>query len=61
VKHDEIYDKHADRKSKPPRRKFAENKDRDARLRRVSFKNYVRELEEDLLEVDLGTDDSKVV
>lgn len=57
MKHDEIYDKHADRKSKPPRKKFKESQDRDARQRRVSFKNYVRELEEDFLEEELDATD----
>lgn len=56
MKHAEIYDKHADRKNKPPKKKFKESVDRDARRRRVSFKNYVRELEEDFLEDDLDDD-----
>lgn len=61
MKHSEIYDKHADRRKiggKP--KKFKEGKDLEARQRRVSFKNYVRELEE-LLEQDLDTlaDDQK--
>jgi hypothetical protein len=54
MKHSEIYDKHADRRkggSKP--KKFKESKDLDARHRRASFKNYVRELEDELLEDDL--------
>jgi len=57
MKHSEIYDKHTDRRKgggKP--KKFKENKDFDARQRRVSFKNYVRELEEELLEQDLNDD-----
>lgn len=56
MKHDEIYDKHADRKAKPPRKKFKEAVDRDARQRRLSFKNYVRELEEDFLDAELDLD-----
>lgn len=52
MKHAEIYDKHEDRKAKPPKKKFKESVDRDARQRRVSFKNYVRELEEELLDDD---------
>jgi hypothetical protein len=59
VKHEEIYDKHADRKSKPPRKKFKESQDHDARQRRVSFKNYVRELEEDFLDAELDSDDAQ--
>lgn len=52
MKHGEIYDKHVDsRKSaKAPKKKFKEGLDREARLRRVSFKNYVRELDEDFLD-----------
>lgn len=51
MKHDEIYDKHADRKhAKGPKKKFKESNDPAARARRVSFKSYVRELEEELLE-----------
>jgi hypothetical protein len=57
MKHSEIYDKHADRrKSCGKPKKFKEGKDLDARQRRVSFKNYVRALEEELLEQDLNTD-----
>ena len=58
MKHDEIYDKHANRKMSPPRKKFTEQKDRDARLRCASFKNYVRELEENLLIDDSDETDS---
>ena len=57
MKHSEIYDKHADHRKGAGKKKFKESKDRDARLRRVNFKNYVRELEEDLLEHDLHADD----
>jgi hypothetical protein len=56
MKHSEIYDKHTDRrKSDRKPNKLKEGKDFDARQRRVSFKNYVRELEDDLLEQDLET------
>lgn len=54
MKHSEIYDKHSDRrKGNGKLKKFKEGKDSDARRVRVSFKNYVRELEEELLEQDL--------
>lgn len=64
MKHDEIYDKHADRKhSKGPKKKFKESFDPVDRKRRTSFKNYVRALEEELLEDDLDDlgDDQPVV
>lgn len=57
MKHAEIYDKHEDRKNKGPKKKFKESMDREARQRRVSFKNYVRELEEDLLDQETDLDD----
>lgn len=57
MKHTEIYDKHADRRSKKPKKKFTEANDRLARKQRVSFKNYVRELDEALLEEDLELED----
>jgi len=60
VKHEEIYDKHADRTAKPKRKKFKEGQDRDARHRRIGFKNYVRQLEENLLEDDLPNDEPAV-
>lgn len=42
----------------PRRKKANESEDILARKRRVTFKNYIRELEEDLLEDDLEiTDD----
>ncbi|MBT9137642.1 MAG: hypothetical protein DDT31_00180 [Syntrophomonadaceae bacterium] len=52
MKHGEIYDKHTDlRKSaKGTKKKFKESLDRDARLRRISFKNYVRDLNEDFID-----------
>jgi hypothetical protein len=59
MKHAEIYDKHESRKDKAPKKKFKESVDRDARHRRVSFKNYVRELEEEFLEDDLDADDQQ--
>jgi len=63
VKHDEIYDKHADRKNKAPKKKFKESTDPAARQRRVSFKNYVRALEEELLDddLDLVDDDTQAL
>lgn len=58
LRHGEIYDKHVDRrKSSKHKKKFNENYDREARKRRVSFKNYVREIEEHLLEQDESPDD----
>ena len=57
MKHSEIYDKHADHRKGAGKQKFKEHKDRDARQRRLNFKNYVRELEEELLEDDLEVDD----
>lgn len=55
MKHEEIYDKHVDNRkcAKAPKKKFKEGMDRDARRQRLSFKNYVRELEEEFLEDDL--------
>lgn len=41
----------------PRRKKTHESEDILARKRRVTFKNYIRELEEDLLEVDLDIED----
>lgn len=57
MKHTEIYDKHADRRSKKPKKKVNEAADKLARRQRVSFKNYVRELEEELLEQDMELED----
>jgi len=58
MKHEEIYDKHIDNRkcAKGPKKKFKESLDREARLRRVSFKNYVRELDEEFLETDPSDD-----
>lgn len=39
------------------RKKVNESEDLLARKRRVTFKNYIRELEEDLLEDDLEEDE----
>ncbi len=61
MKHDEFYDKHADhRKSAkmPAKKKFKESIDKDARMKRVSFKNYVRSLDEQLHEQDSYNDDT---
>ncbi len=59
MKRSEIYDKHADhrKKAKAPKRKLGEGRDLDNRHQRISFKNYVRALEEELLEDDLEADD----
>lgn len=60
MKHDEIYEKHADHRKKahaPKKRKLKESADRESRHQRVSFKNYVRELEEQFLEDELASDD----
>lgn len=44
--------------SKHHKRGFAEGQDvAGARMRRVSFKNYLKELEEDLLDLELQEDD----
>ena len=57
MKHSEIYDKHADHRDRTGKfKKLKERKDQDARRSRVNFKNYVRELEEELLEQDLNDD-----
>ena len=52
MKHDEIYDKHVDqrKKAKFKKKKTNESRDFEARKQRVSFKNYVRQVEEELLE-----------
>lgn len=55
MKHQEIYDKHSDQRKGNGRKKFKEGVDKMARKARVSFKNYVRELEEELLEDDLDS------
>lgn len=59
MKHSDIYDKHADNRKvdKPKRKKFVEGRDFEARKRRVSFKNYVRDLEEEFLEDELNATD----
>lgn len=53
MKNDELFDKHADnRKSKKGKKKtFAKNEEPSARAQRVSFKNYIREVEESLLDL----------
>lgn len=58
MKRSEIYDKHADhrKKAKAPKRKLGEGRETGNRHERISFKNYVRSLEEELLENDLGAD-----
>jgi hypothetical protein len=58
MKHDEFYDKHADhRKSaKGGRSRFKEGVDKEARMKRVSFKNYVRSLDEQMQEEDAFED-----
>ncbi len=52
MKHSELYDKHADRKSAKPKKKPGET-DKWDRKARVSFKNYVRDLRHADLEDDL--------
>lgn len=60
MKHSDIYDKHADsRKNGKTKKKFNEGLDKIARKARASFKNYVRELEEGLLEDDLDAPDDE--
>jgi len=44
----------------PRRKKTNESEDDLARKRRVTFKNYIRELEEDLLEDDLDVEEDDV-
>jgi hypothetical protein len=57
MKHEELFNKHAPRSHGPTardRRRFQDGVDRRAeRARRASFKNYLRNLEEDLAEEDL--------
>lgn len=53
MKHSDIYDKHADHRKSTKPKKAGDARDMDSRRRRASFKNYVRELEEELLEDDL--------
>lgn len=51
---------HIDNRSTGPRRKkVTEGADILARKRRVTFKNYIRELEEELLEADLEEGDDQ--
>jgi len=54
MKHDEFYDKHADHRkcAKAPKKKFKESIDKEARMKRISFKNYVRSLDEQMQEED---------
>ena len=61
MKHSEIYDKHSDnRKSaKGPQKKFKAPIDREARLQRVSFRNYVSDVKNNL--DDEASDDIWVV
>ena len=61
MKHAEIYDKHVDTRkiNKAPKKKFKESIDRDARQRRLSFKNYVRDVEDEFLEDELAADDQQ--
>ena len=59
MKHIEFYDKHADhRKSAkaPSKKKFKESIDKETRMKRVSFKNYIRSLDEQLQEEDAYDD-----
>jgi len=58
LKHDEIYDKHAPRLPKQGKKRKNKDSLSESRYQRISFKNYVRELEEELLEDDLNTPDS---
>ncbi len=62
MKRSEIYDKHIDHRKKAvkPKRKVNEGRDSENRFERISFKNYVRALEEELLEDDLEADDDEV-
>lgn len=63
MKHSEIYDKHADRRSRGKTKKRVTEKNENwDRYARVSFKNYVRdvrisELEEDLDDYDYDYED----
>lgn len=52
MKHDEIYDKHDDRRKAPKKKKPKEH-DKWDRKARVSFKNYVRQLHDDDLEDEM--------
>lgn len=58
MKHQELFNKHAPRSHGPTtrdKRRMQESSDRTAeRKRRASFKNYLRDLEEDLYEEDLN-------
>lgn len=59
MKHTEIYDKHTDQRksSRSPKRRTSEGLEFDARRRRASFKNFIREIEDELLNDDLDTID----
>lgn len=55
MKHEDFYDKHVDnRKSvkKHKKKYFNENAEPEKRIERVSFKNYMRAIEEELLDTD---------
>lgn len=57
MKHSEIYDKHADRKSTKSKKKKHETGDKWDRHARVSFKNYVRDVRQAEAEADLDDED----
>lgn len=55
MKNIELFDKHVDRRKAPKKkqRTFEKEDTATSRAARVSFKNYIRELEESLLDDDL--------
>jgi hypothetical protein len=65
LKHEDLYDKHADRKfAKSPKKKFKESFDPAERKRRANFKSYVRDLEEEELmgdDLDFNDDNQQAV
>lgn len=51
MKKTELFDKHSDRRKAPKKKKFNGDEDfRSKREERISFKNYIRELEESMID-----------
>ena len=57
MKHDEIYDKHSDRRKSAKPKKTSEQ-DKWDRKARVSFKNYVRSVRDDELAGELDDEEN---
>ena len=57
MKHDEIYDKHSDRRKSVKAKKKTPEQDKWDRKARVSFKNYVRNVRDEELASELDDED----